>query len=164
MAPREVLKNLFPKTALKKEVRDWMLARYVVDHFERAGSFIQGEILFNQHFLGETVEMMGNTALGPFVVKIRDETLADKEIEDFYNLCVAGKLYEGLLISQNNPMDKVMQSTLLFDNKLMVNWFRVRNINDAVKHVAAHYTFEVVFEGADAYMVCTPRILPKKKV
>ncbi|MEM3427703.1 MAG: hypothetical protein QW212_05460 [Nitrososphaerales archaeon] len=140
-----------------------MLARYVVDHFERSGSSLQGELSFNQKLGEEVVEIMGNTMLGPFAVKIRDEPLTDKEIDDFYNLCVASRLYEGLVISPNKPMDKAMQTILLFDNKIMVKWFRVRNIEDAVTYITTYYTFEALFEGTNAYLICTPKLLPKKK-
>jgi hypothetical protein len=140
-----------------------MLARYVIDHFEKQGSFIQGDLLFNQPFGKEVVDIKGTTALGPFVVKISDEQLTDKEIDDFYKICLDSQLYEGLLISSNKPLDKAMRTALLYDNRLMVNWFRVRNINDAINYVATYYTFEVIFEGQNAYLISTPKLLPRKK-
>jgi len=140
-----------------------MLARYVIDHFEKQGSFIQGDLLFNQSFGKEVVDIEGTTALGPFVVKISDEQLTDKEIDDFYKLCLDSQLYEGLLISSNKPLDKAMRTALLYDNRLMVNWFRVRNINDAINYVATYYSFEVIFEGQNAYLISAPKLLPRKK-
>ena len=153
---------MFPKIILGKEVRNWMLARYVIDHFERLGSFIQGDLLFNQPFGKEVVEIMGTTALGAFVVKISDEPLSDKEINEFYKLCLENQLHEGLVISPNKPLDKAMRTTLLYDNKLLVNWFRVRNIIDAINHVTTYYTFEVIFEGQNAYLISAPKLLPRK--
>lgn len=153
---------MFPKISLSKEVRNWILARYVIDHFERLGSFIQGDLRFNQPFGKETVDIMGTTALGPFVVKISDEPLTDKEIDEFYQLCLQSQIYEGLVISPNKPLDKAMRTILLYDNKLLVNWFRIRNINDAINHVATFYSFEVIFEGQNAYLISTPKLLPRK--
>jgi hypothetical protein len=150
---------------LSKEVRNRLLGLYVLDHLQKTRNSLMGELAFDQAIGDMIVDISGVTPQGSVLVKISDVAVGAGELSKFFDECVKNRVYEAIVIAPCEDVeDRRTPPMVLFENRVVSGWLRVRNIYKALEFVRDNFKFVVSFERSNVFLTSTKDLMRARKV
>jgi hypothetical protein len=150
---------------LSKEERNRLLGLYVLHHLQKTHNTLLGELAFDQAVGDLIVDISGATPQGSVLVKISDVAVRAGELSKFFDDCVKNRVYEAIVIAPCEDVeDKRTPPMVLFENRVVSGWLRVRNIYKALEFVRDNFKFVVSFERSNVFLTSTKDLMTARKI